>query len=157
MLSALLLAAALAPSQKIEKVEAFAARAWGPYFESNKSGLKGGSSYLVFTDGDKMGAVLRPVPPIGGRRAEPVPKDAFDKSIVIAVIKRGTQTYDYTLEKAEARDGVVRVEIKSVAKGVPNGGATFATPYVLTIPKGKWKSVEFFDNGKKAATVKLAE
>jgi len=154
MLSALLLAAAFAPTPEVATL---AVRTWGPYFESNKSGLKGDSSFLVITDADKMAAVLRPVPPIGGRKTESVPKDAFDKSIILAVIKRGTQTYDYTFVKAEARDGVVRVEIKSVAKGDPNGSATFATPYVLTIPKGKWKSVEFIDNGKKAATVKLAE
>ncbi len=153
---ALLLLAALAadtePAPK--KLET---ATYGPYFESNKSGLKGENSYLAFTDAAKFGEVLRPVPPIGGRKPSPLPKDAFDKSVVLVVVKRGTETFDYTVEKAEDRGGTAVLTFKSVGKGAGGGTARFATPLVVAIPKGKYKAVEFVENGKKAATVKLGE
>jgi hypothetical protein len=155
IMHALLLLAALAadtdPAMKLE------AATFGPYFESNKSGLKGEASYLAFSDAGKFAAVLRPVPPVGGRKTIPLPKDAFDKSLVLVVIRRGTQIHEYTVEKAEAKGDTVVLTFKSAAKGAAGGTATFASPLVVTVPKGKYKTVEFIENGKKAGTVKLGE
>jgi hypothetical protein len=132
-----------------------AARLYGPFFESNKSGLKGEASYLAFTDRKKLDAVLRLVPPVGGRRAEPLPADAFEKSVVLAVIRRGTQTYRFSGKKVSSSGGVLTYSLTSEPDVKFGDTAMFATPFVVTVQKGKYRTVEFVENGKKVATVKL--
>jgi hypothetical protein len=153
MLALVILAALFADTEpKPAKVEAVT---HGPYFESNMSGLKGESSFLAFTDAKKFSEALRPVPPLlGGKKPNPLPKDAFEKSLVLVVIKRGSEAFEYTVEKAEDRSGTLVLTFKS--KGTGGGGtATFASPLVVAVPKGKYKSAEFVENGKKVATVKI--
>lgn len=149
---ALLLASLIAPPVEPAKIEV---KAYGPYFESNRSGLKGGSSYLVFSDAKKFGEVLRLPPPLlGGKRPVPVPAEAFKKSHVLVVIKRGGTIYEYSGLKAEANRDTLRFSFKSSAKGAP-GSARFATPLAVVVTGGKFKEVEFVENGKKVATVKV--
>jgi hypothetical protein len=122
------------------------------YFESNKSGLKGPASHLVFTDKKSFGDVFRPVFVPGGK-GKPLPKDAFDKHVVVAAIKRGTEVFTYQVDKVALKDGVLRVSYTATGKG-GGGTATFASPLIVAVPKRKYKSVEFIENGKKVATVK---
>jgi hypothetical protein len=130
-------------------------KSYGPYFESNKSGLKGDASYLVFTDKTKFDSALRLRPPlIGGKRPVPVPDASFLKSHVLVVIRRGKTIFDYSDLKAEAKGDTLRFSFRSAARGAA-GSATFKTPLVVTVTKGKYKQVEFVENGKKAETVKL--
>jgi hypothetical protein len=126
---------------------------YGPYFESNKSGLKGDSSYLVFKEKaafDKIfgsGRVMK-------KKPELLPKDYFDKHIVIAAIKRGGQIFTYDVSKVTVDDGVVRITYKATGKG-GGGTARFASPLIVGVPKGEYKSVEFVEQekGKKDKTV----
>lgn len=127
---------------------------YGPYFESNRSGLKGDASYLVFRDAKKFDAVLKLVPPVGGRRPVAVPTDAFAKSLVLSVIRRGPTTYTYEGVLSEEKAGVLTLTFKSAPVGAPST-AQFATPLVVVLPKGAAKSVEFVENGKKVETIKL--
>jgi hypothetical protein len=152
LLPALLLAAC---ADKPVTETLYAAKLHGPFFESNKSGLKGEASYLAFTDRKKFDAVLRLVPPTGGRRATPLPADAFEKSVVLAVIRRGTQTYRFSGKKVSETEGVLTFAFTSEPEARFGDTATFATPFVVTVQKGKYRSVEFVENGKKVATVKL--
>jgi hypothetical protein len=127
----------------------------GPgYFESNKSGLKGESSHLIFTDKKSFDGVFgtRFVP---GGKGKFLPKDAFDKNMVIAAIKRGASIYTWKVDKVTDKDGVL--ELHYTATGKDGGGARFASPLIVSVPKGKYTSVEFIENGKKVATVKVAK
>jgi hypothetical protein len=150
----LFLLASLAPFAAAEDAK-ITPNVYGPYFESNKSGLKGDSSFLVISDAKKFNEVLRPLPPVGKRRTVMVPKDAFEKSLVLVVIKRGKEAFGYTVEKAEAKGDTLRLYYKSAGMGVGGGTATFASPLVVTVPKGKYKSVEFIENGKPSGSAKL--
>jgi enterochelin esterase-like enzyme len=127
---------------------------YGPYFESNKSGLKGETSRLVFTDAAKFDEVLKLVPPVGGRRPVGVPAEAFKNSLVLVVIKRGPQPVSYELGKTSVADGVLTLEFKSSAPG-GNSTAMFASPFVVTVPRGKITSVVFVENGTKSEPISV--
>jgi hypothetical protein len=127
-------------------------KVYGPYFESNKSGLKGETSRLIFTDAAKFDEVLKAVPPIGGRRTIGVPAEAFKESLVLVVIKRGPQAVTYSDTKASVKDDTLTLEFKSSAPGGAST-ATFASPLVVTVPKGKIKNVVFVENGTKSEAV----
>jgi hypothetical protein len=123
------------------------------YFESNKSGLSGAASHLVFTDEKSFHQVFRSVFVPGGK-AKLLSRDAFDKQVVIATIKRGKEVFTYTVEKVTLADGVLELTYR--AKGKDGGGsAMFASPLIIAVPKRKYRSVVFVENGKKVATVKL--
>jgi hypothetical protein len=128
----------------------------GPgYFESNKSGLTGDSSHLVFTDKKSFDGVFRTLFVPGGK-AKLLPKDAFDTKIVIATIKRGTSVYTYKVEKLTADDGVLKLSYTATGKD-GGGSARFASPLIVSLQKGKYTSVEFIENGKKVGMVKVAK
>jgi hypothetical protein len=143
--------AAPAAVQADEKVVEYVVHAPG-YFESNKSGLKGAESHLIFTDQKAFDSVFRSVFVPGGK-AKLLPKDAFDKQMVIATIKRGMEIVEYKVEKLVADDGVLKLSYS--AKGKGKGTATYASPLIVSLPKGKYTAVEFIENGKTAETVKL--
>jgi hypothetical protein len=121
------------------------------YFEKNSSGLTGGSSYLVFTNRDAFDKVFGVARVIGKQKF--LPKDAFEKQAVVAVIKRGKAITNYKVDGVTADKGTLTVRYG--AKMEEPGTATFATPLILSVPKGKYKSVRFIENGKKAETVKV--
>jgi hypothetical protein len=85
-----------------------------------------------------------------------VPKDAFDKKVVFAVIKRGNAITEYKVDKVTADDGTLYVEYTTKAKG-DGGTATFASPLIVSVDNDKFKSVVFIENGKKVATEKFAK
>ena len=57
------------------------------YFERNDSGLKGETSYLVFTSQAQFDRVFHPAPTMGPNGF--LPEKAFDTELVIATVKRG--------------------------------------------------------------------
>jgi len=128
---------------------------YNSYFVSNKADLKGESSYLAFTDQAEFAKVLRPTPPNIGQKREYMPKDVFDSKIVVAVIKRGSKTWQYKVEKVTADKGILYVQYTTTSKD--GGAATFASPLIVTVDKGKLTSVVFIENGEKAGTVKIGK
>jgi hypothetical protein len=141
-------------SQAAEKKVEFSVLGPG-YFESNKSGLPGESSHLLFTDQKSFEGVFKTrfVP---GGKGKFLPKGAFDSKIVIAAIKRGTSIYTYKVEKLTNDDGVLKLTYTATGKD-GGGSARFASPLIVSLPKGKYTSVEFIENGKKVGTVKVAK
>ena len=125
------------------------------YFESNKSGLKGEASYLAFTDKaafDRTFGVARTM----GPKPNYLPGDAFDSRLAVAVIKRGNAITTYDLHGVTAADGVLKVFY--TAKTKEGGGtARYASPLILSVDKGKYKSVEFIENGKKVGTATIGK
>jgi hypothetical protein len=118
------------------------------YFESNRSGLKGESSYLAFSDPtsfkNTFGTAF-----VMGKRPNVLPKDAFDTKVVAAVIKRGTSIYQYKVKSATTLGKTLTVTYSAEER--PGGGtARFASPLIVSVPKGDYKEVVFVENGKKA-------
>jgi hypothetical protein len=127
------------------------------YFESNKSGLKGEASYLAFTDEKKFDEVFGKAVVMGGK-PNFLPKDAFDKKLVVATIKRGDAVYEYKVEKVTADEGTLYVQYDATAKK-GGGTATFATPLIIAVDKdkGKYTKVVFIENGKKAGEAEIGK
>src|SRR5205809_1012728 len=74
------------------------------HFESNKSGLKGDASYLAVTDKAAFDAIFGAGFTMG-KKPNVVPKDAFEKKMVVAVIKRGNAPVEYKVEQVTTADG----------------------------------------------------
>jgi hypothetical protein len=128
---------------------------YGPYFEKNTSKLKGDSSYLVLSEqkpfDDVFGSGFT-----SAKKPVLIPKDVFEKNLVVAVIKRGMSVTTYEVEKATLKDGTLTLTYKTTAKG-GGGTAKFSSPLVISVPKKDVKSVEFVENGKKVETVKVGK
>jgi hypothetical protein len=141
-----------ADEAKGEKIE-FAT--YPGYFEKNNAGLKGDASYLALPDKDAFAKVFQLRPPLmKGNKAVPLPDNAFEKQVV-GIIKRGNSITTYTVEKVTADGDTIYVQYK--AEAGPAGTATFASPLVVAVDKGKAKKVAFIENGKTVATVDVKE
>jgi hypothetical protein len=124
-----------------------------PYFEKNTSGLNGDASFMAVTDQKGFDTVFG-VGFVMGKKPDLLPKDAFDKKMVLGVIKRGNTVFEYKDVAVTKTDGVLYVKYTADGKGA-GGAAKFASPLIVEIPKGEYKSVVFFENGKKAGTAEI--
>jgi hypothetical protein len=121
------------------------------HFQKNNADLKGDVSYLVFTDRpafDKVFGVAATM-----KKQNFVPKDAFEKKMVVAVIKRGNAITEYKVDKVTADAGTLYVQYTTTSKGPTS--ATFNSPLIMSLDKGAYTQVVFIENGKKAETVKV--
>ncbi|HKB39719.1 MAG TPA: hypothetical protein VKD72_25005 [Gemmataceae bacterium] len=125
------------------------------YFESNKSGLKGPVSYLVFTDRtdfDKVFGVAFTM----GRRPNILPKDAFKTRMAFAVIKRGDSIWTYKVDKVTAKEGTLTVTYAATSRGA-GGTARYASPLIVSVDKGDYSRIVFVENGKTVDTIKVSK
>jgi hypothetical protein len=125
-----------------------------PYFEKNTSGLKGEASFLAVTDQagfDKVFGVGFTM----GPKPDMLAKDAFDKKMVVATIKRGNSITTYNVEKVTADGDTLYVQYKSETKD--GGGASFASPLIVAVDKGKYASVVFIENGKTVGKAEIGK
>ncbi|MBY0523074.1 MAG: hypothetical protein K2R98_06730 [Gemmataceae bacterium] len=123
------------------------------YFESNKSGLKGDASFLAFTDVKAFDAIFGKAVVMGDKQKF-LAKDAFEKSLVVAVIKRGDKPWEYKVGQVTADGDTLHVQYDAKAKGA-GSDAKFASPLIVSVDKGKYTSVVFIENGKKVGTAKI--
>lgn len=121
------------------------------YFEKNTSGLKGDTSYLVITDQDSFDNVFG-VGVTMGKKPDFLPKDVFDKRIVVAVIKRGKAIWVYQVQKVTVDGGTLYVQFEDAPKNV---NFMAASPMIASVDKGDYKEVVFIENGKKVETVNV--
>jgi len=126
------------------------------YFESNKSGLKGDTSFLAFTDDDAFKKIFG-VGVVMGKKRNFLPKDAFEKKIVVSTIKRGGKIFEYKVDKVTADGKTLYVVYTATGMGKDDGSAAFATPLIVAVDKGKYTSVVFIENGKKAGTADIGK
>jgi hypothetical protein len=156
-LAVLGLAAGLAGARPEEKAQAkgdkVAFEEHTGHFAKNNSGLKGDASYLVLPDAPAFEKVFG-IGRVMGKPQNFVKPADFEKKMVVAVIKRGKALAEYKVDKVTAADGVlyVQYDVKMLDKG---GSATYASPLILTVDKGKYKEVVFIENGKKVETVPI--
>jgi hypothetical protein len=125
------------------------------YFESNKSGLKGDASFLAFNDQEAFNKTFG-MAVVMGKKRNFLPKDAFDTKIVAAVIKRGNAITEYKVEKVTADGKTLYVQYR--AKEQAGGGtATYASPLIVSVDKGKITSVVFIEGDKKVGTAEFGK
>jgi hypothetical protein len=122
------------------------------YFESNKSGLKGETSFLAITDPDTFDKVFGKAAVMGAKQKF-LPKDAFDTKLVVAVIHRGNAVWRYKVDQVTADGDTLNVQYEATSK--TGGTATFHSPLVVAVDKVKYTSVAFIENGEKIGTAKI--
>jgi hypothetical protein len=125
---------------------------YNDYFESNKSGLKGETSFLAITDQDAFDKVFGKAV-VMGAKPNFLPKDAFDSKMVVAVIHRGNAVWKYKVDQVTADGDTLTVQYDATSK--TGGTATFHSPLVVSVDKGKYTSVVFIENGEKIGTAKI--
>ncbi len=125
------------------------------HFVSNKYEMKGDSAYLAIADRDNFDKIFGIGRVIGKQNF--VPKDAFEKKIVVATIKKGAALTEYKVEKVTADGETLYIQYTSETKGSATGTAQFASPMIVSVDKGRIKKVIFIENGKKAETVEVAK
>jgi len=143
-----------APVPAPEKSEEIRFQSHSGHFEKNNSGLKGDSSYLSILDQAAFDKVFGSVPPLGGKKHNWLPQDAFKTDQVIAVIKRGPSTYTFSTISVASDAKTITVKFTSKAGDPGAGTAQFATPMILSIPQMKGREIVFVENGKEAAKLK---
>ena len=120
------------------------------HYEKTNSGLKDEPSRLLLADAEAFGRVFGTVPPAGlgggGRKNNPVTKETFDGEVVAAFIRRGKAITTYTEVTAGADGDTLTVSFNSETGA--EGTATFSSPLVVSVPKGKVTKVVFIENGK---------
>jgi hypothetical protein len=122
-----------------------------PHFEKNTSGLKGDVSFLAITDAKSFTEVFGI-----GRTMGPKPNyvtDAtFDSKVVIATIQRGMKSVTYKVDKVTADDDTLYIAYTTTTK---ESTSKSNTPLIVSVDKGKYKSVVFLENGKKVGTAEF--
>ncbi len=124
------------------------------HFVRNDTGDEARSLYLL-KDLEAFEKVFGTVPPLnnnGGRKTDPVKDGMFEKNVVVAVVIRGMAISTYT-EVSTKVAGEKLVVAYKCETGKP-GTATFASPLIVSVPKGEWKTVSFIENGKEVGTAK---
>lgn len=124
------------------------------HFVRNDTGDDARSLYLC-SDLEAFEKLFGTVPPLngnGGRKTNPVKEDVFEKNAVVAVVLRATAITTYT-EVSTKVDGEKLVVSYKCETGKA-GSASFASPLILSVPKGEWKTVSFIENGKEVGTAK---
>jgi hypothetical protein len=122
----------------------------GGQFEKNNAGLKGDQSFLLLTTREGFDKIFG-AGFVMGKKPNVVPKDAFEKSVVAATIKRGNAITTYEVEKVTLdKDGTLYVQYKAATGAA--GTASFASPLIISAPKDKVKKVTFIENGKTVGT-----
>lgn len=124
------------------------------YFEKNTSGLKGEASFLALSDKKGFDNVFG-VGVVMGKKPMLLPEGAFDKQLVLAVIKRGNAVTTYKVDGVTADAGVLQLRYTATT-GQPTT-ARFASPLIVAVPKGDYKAVNFIENGKKAGSIELGK
>ena len=121
------------------------------YFVSNKYEPNAAESFLVITDQEKFDQVFG-VAFVMNDKSHRLPKDAFKSLIVLSAIKRGAAVWEFKVNEVTEASRVVEVYYTATSK--KSDSATFACPLFVSIPKGRYTTVRFVENGK---TVKKIE
>lgn len=127
---------------------------YGGYFASNKFEPDAAQSFVVIHDQQRFDEVFG-VAFVMRDKAHRLPKDAFADLMVLATVKRGGAIWEYQIKEVVEQQG--RLEIRYAAKSKPQQGATFASPLIVSVPKKKYESVTFVENGQAAKTLTIGK
>ncbi len=126
------------------------------HFESNMSTLRGEQSYIVVATQAEFEATFGTAFVAGGKKTY-LPKDAFEKKLVLATVKRGNTAWTYQVEKVTLDGKTLNVQYTATASAGGGGTAKFASPMIVAVPRGNYQSVVFIENGKAVGTAKIAK
>ena len=115
------------------------------YFVSNKFEPDAAESFVVISDQEQFDKVFG-VAMVMGDKSHRLPKDIFSGSLVFAAIKRGKAVWEFKVTDVTVEDGVV--ELRYTARSKPSDSATFASPLIVSVPRGDYEAIGRFGSGK---------
>ena len=122
------------------------------YFVSNKFEPDAAESFVVVRDQKAFDEVFGSGFVMNDKHHR-LPAKAFESKMVVAAIKRGKAVWTYKVESVTAEAGVLTVRYS--ATSVPQPTAEFASPLILSVPKGDYSSVRFVDGEKLVKTIEV--
>lgn len=125
------------------------------YFERNDTGLTAKTSYMVFTSRAQFDKIFGAA--ATGGQNDFLPDNAFNTKVVIAAIARGNFLRTYDSPKVTTKNGKIYVWYK--VNDRQQESATYASPLILAVDKGRYSQVIFMQDGKRvgAATFPRAK
>jgi hypothetical protein len=135
--------------------------------KAQKEKTLGNVSFLAFTDQDSFDKAFGKTPdkedlntflPNGearGKKAHLLPKDVFDKKIVVATTVRGANISTYKVVKVTADSDTLYVQYQESSEFAGNN-RVWSSPLILSVDKGSYTSVVFILGNKKYGTATIA-
>lgn len=121
------------------------------YFVSNKVKLDNETTWRIVSD-KKSFDQLFGVASVMGDRAKRLKPNTFENQIVLTVIKTGKFLAKYKVQSIMATGSTLAVRYQVTKQG--GGTATYTSPLIVSVPRKKWSSVIFVENGKTVKTLK---
>ena len=122
------------------------------YFRRNDSGLEDPLHAMVITDQKRFDQIFG-VAFTMGAKPKILPEKGFDTLVVCALIHQGNKVWSYTVEGVTQEEGVLTIKYKATA--ADGGTAMFASPLIVSVPKGNYRQVRFVENNKVVAEPKF--
>ena len=129
-------------AQEINKLKF---KTYSGYFVSNKFEPDASSSFVALDNRKQFDQVFGVAFVIGDKSPRLAP-GALETELVLAAIKRGKAFCTYKVSSVTEEEGVVRLRYQTTSK--KSDSASFACPLIISIPKGKYQAVEFYENDK---------
>mgnify|MGYP006111155431 CR=1 FL=1 len=115
------------------------------YFVSNKFEPQAATSFVTARTQKQFDQVFG-VAFVMGDKSHRLAPDAFKSQLVLATIKRGMAFCTYQVTTVTETDGVVQLRYKTTAR--KSESASFSCPLIISIPQGKYRAIEFYENNK---------
>src|SRR5262249_12919240 len=91
-----------------------------------------------------------------GKKRNLLPKDAFDKKMVVATTVRGSNVSTYKVVKVTADRDTLYVQYQESSSFACNN-RVWSSPLILAVDKGRYTSVVFIMGNKKYGTATIAQ
>lgn len=121
------------------------------YFEKNNSGLKGDTSFVILSNQNQFDKIFGTAAVMGNN--EFLPENLFNSQIIVATIKRGNFVRSYEVKKVTTDKNKLYVWYDATDQ--KQESATFASPLIIAVNKGKYKEVVFMENGKQVGSAPM--
>ena len=120
------------------------------YFVSNQFEPNQEASFVVLRTQAEFDKVFGSAV-VMGDKSHRLPAGAFDKKMVLGVVKRGKAIWQFKVEAVTAEANALTVRYTGASK--PSDSAEFACPLIVSIDKGDYSIVQFVENGKPAGKI----
>ena len=120
-------------------------------FVKNDAGLDRPAHFLLLKDQKEFDRVFGPAAVMWQKKKLPPPD--FTKQIVVAAIHQGKCYTEYKVSSVANMNHVTTITYTTTTKPTPT--TTYACPMILTLPRAGLTAVEFVENGRSVAYLKL--
>lgn len=121
------------------------------FFVKNDAGLDKEAHFLLIKEQKEFDKIFGHAA-VMWQKKKLSPPD-FDKQIVVAAIHQGKFYTEYKVQSVTNLNSTMTINYTTKVKATP--ATTYACPMILTLPRAGLAAVNFVENGKSIATLKL--